>query len=119
MQSWSLERKKSKQTEKRNKDWKENQVQNQEENPNSKIKQHESNILSIECTDIATNSVSLRKQQIIHTVEEEAAQQEIVTPFQLIGITDINGNLLESMKGTGTGPSLVRANADFNERAQM
>ena len=36
-----------------------------------------------------------QKPTNIHTVEEE-----IVTPFKLTGLTDIKGNLLETMKDT-------------------
>ena len=60
-----------------------------------------------------------QKPTNIHTVEEETAQEEIVTPFKLIGLTDIKGNLLETMKDTGTGPSLVRASAVLNAGAQL
>ena len=43
----------------------------------------------------------------------------ITTPFRLIGLTDMQGNLLQAMKDSGTGPRLVRASAVLNAQAQM
>ena len=52
----------------------------------------------IKCSVHRTQQCFSQKPTNIHTVEEEAAHEEIVTPFKLIGLTDIKGNLLETRK---------------------
>jgi len=58
------------------------------------------------------------KQAQINTIQEEDEQEEITIPFRLIGLTDMQGNLLQAIKDSGTGPSLVRASAVLNAQAQ-
>ena len=54
------------------------------------------------------------KQAQTNTIQEEDKQEQITNPFRLIGLTDMQGNLLQAMKDSGTGPSLVRASAVLN-----
>ena len=70
--------------------------------PKSRRELHQQNkAAGIKCSVHRTHGHSdeqcfSQKPTNIHTVEEETTQEEIVTSFKLIGLTDIKGNLLEN-----------------------